>query len=297
MRWILVFCLLFSQVFAVQEFDFEIQGMQRRYLVNAPKSSQPMPLVVVLHWWGGNAEAAAEQLQWVGKSDKERFIVAFGEAMPMDVKMPSNLKSNPNVWNNGLENGQTQADDIAYLKYVINDLSQRFSVDPNRIYVTGFSSGGSMAFRAGIELSDLIAAIAPVSGRLLIKDLKPARLMSVLLITGSADPLNPLEGLATKNPQGKSLERAPMIDSIKAWLPLLGLDESQQTVKKKRGLTITTWGPNPKSLEAIFVVVEGLGHQWPGAGNVVPASFAGNNVRFFNATDFIWDFFKTQSIK
>ncbi len=274
----------------MQEFDFEIQGMQRRYLVNVPKSSQPMPLVVVLHWWGGNAEDAAEHLQWVGKSDKERFIAVFGEAMPLDVKMPSNPKSNPNVWNNGLENGQTQADDIAYLKYVINDVSRRFSVDPNRIYVTGFSSGASMSFRAGIELSDWIAAIAPVSGPLFIKDPKPARPMSVLLITGSADPLNPLEGGMGKNARGEKFWKAPMIDSIKTWLPLLGLEESQQTVKKKRGITITTWGPNPKDLEALFVVVDGLGHQWPGGGNVLPTSFAGNNVQFFNATDFIWDF-------
>ncbi len=281
----------------MQTFDFEIQEMQRRYLVSVPKSSQPMPLVIVLHWWGGNAKDAAEYLQWVGKSDKERFIVAFGEAMPLDVKMPSNPKSNPNVWNNGLENGQTHADDIGYLKYVIQDVSQRFSVDTHRIYVTGFSSGASMSFRAGIELSDLIAAIAPMSGPLFIKDPKPARPMSVLLITGSADPLNPLEGGTGKNARGEKFWKAPMIDSIKPWLPLLGLAESQQTVTKKRGVTITTWGPNPQSLEAIFVIVDGLGHQWAGAGNVLPIPFAGNNVRFFNATDFIWDFFKTQRIK
>ncbi len=34
--------------------------------------------------------------------------------------------------------------------------------------MTGFSNGASMAFRVGIELSDRVAAIAPVAGALWI---------------------------------------------------------------------------------------------------------------------------------
>jgi hypothetical protein len=42
-------------------------------------------------------------------------------------------------------------------------------VAPNRIYVTGFSNGAAMTFRVGAELSDRVAATAPVANSLLVK--------------------------------------------------------------------------------------------------------------------------------
>jgi polyhydroxybutyrate depolymerase len=45
-----------------------------------------------------------------------------------------------------------------------------------------------------LELSDRIAAIAPVSGALWIAEPKIARPVSLLYITGTADPINPMGG-------------------------------------------------------------------------------------------------------
>src|SRR5207253_1547334 len=40
--------------------------------------------------------------------------------------------------------------------------------DPKRIYVTGFSIGAVMAERVGVELSDIVAAVASVEGTIKI---------------------------------------------------------------------------------------------------------------------------------
>lgn len=57
-------------------------------------------------------------------------------------------------------------DDIGFLGNLITTLTAQYNVNPNTIYVTGFSSGAQMAERVGVELSSLVAAIAPVSGPL-----------------------------------------------------------------------------------------------------------------------------------
>jgi|HubBroStandDraft_1064217.scaffolds.fasta_scaffold00014_82 poly(3-hydroxybutyrate) depolymerase len=55
-------------------------------------------------------------------------------------------------------------DDIGFLGALIQDLTTQYKVNPNQVYVTGFSSGAQMTERVGLELPNLVAAIAPVAG-------------------------------------------------------------------------------------------------------------------------------------
>jgi len=55
-------------------------------------------------------------------------------------------------------------DDIGFLGALIQNLTIQYDVNPNQVYVTGFSSGAQMTERVGVELSNLVAAIAPVAG-------------------------------------------------------------------------------------------------------------------------------------
>jgi len=57
-------------------------------------------------------------------------------------------------------------DDIGFLRALIQNLTTQYNVNRNQVYVTGFSSGAQMTERVGNELSDIVAAIAPVSGPL-----------------------------------------------------------------------------------------------------------------------------------
>jgi poly(3-hydroxybutyrate) depolymerase len=47
---------------------------------------------------------------------------------------------------------------------LIDKLEHDHPVDPKRVYITGISNGAMMAYRLARELSDKIAAIAPVEG-------------------------------------------------------------------------------------------------------------------------------------
>ncbi len=57
-------------------------------------------------------------------------------------------------------------DDIGFLEQLIINLESQYNVNPAMVYVAGFSSGGEMTERVGVELSGLVAAIVPASGQL-----------------------------------------------------------------------------------------------------------------------------------
>jgi len=57
-------------------------------------------------------------------------------------------------------------DDSGFLRQLIVNLTSQYNVNPNQVYVAGFSSGAQMTERVGVEISDLVAAIVPASGQM-----------------------------------------------------------------------------------------------------------------------------------
>ena len=86
-------------------------------------------------------------------------------------------------------------DDSGYLRGVIEEIQRRFAVDPKRIYVTGYSSGGAMSHRLALEHADLIAGIASMAGRTYYDPnaCHPTQPVNVLQIHGSARHLSRLD--------------------------------------------------------------------------------------------------------
>ncbi len=164
--------------------DVASEGERRIYLVHVPDthdSASPLPVLVVLHGGGGSAAFAHKVHGWIELSRREGCLLVFPEATCEDPSRLAGVRDNPRIWNDGSRRSavaKRNVDDIGYLAAVLDDVQATFAVDSRRIFLTGFSNGGSMAFRAGVELSDRLAAIAPVSGHLCLDDPMPARPMS-----------------------------------------------------------------------------------------------------------------------
>jgi polyhydroxybutyrate depolymerase len=295
LKHLFVLVLLVCSIEGYEMKSVEIDGIDRKFLVHVPvEGEKGMPLVIVLHGAGGSALAALESYGWVEKADQEKFLAVFPEALPLDLSKQGDFKTNPNVWEEGSARRKHPVNDIAFLRNVIELVSKRYSTDPKRVFITGFSNGGSMAFRAGIELSDFLTAIAPVAGHFMLKNPEPKKPISLLLITGDKDPLMPLDGGAGMNPWGApSQGNPPMVNSVLAWLPTIGIKEANKRVHVVKGGKEFIWGPK-QGLEAIFVIVSNQGHEWPGEARRFPERLTGPNDGTLNATDFIWNFFKTQ---
>lgn len=54
-------------------------------------------------------------------------------------------------------------DDVAFVAALIDQLDGELAVDRERVFATGVSNGGMMAYWLAVERSDLVRAIAPVA--------------------------------------------------------------------------------------------------------------------------------------
>jgi len=82
------------------------------------------------------------------------------------------------------------------LSELINELAKTYRIDQDRIYVTGFSYGGTNTWEMAEALPERFAAIAPISGRATAnpeQDMERLRNVGIYLAVGSADkPFLPL---------------------------------------------------------------------------------------------------------
>src|SRR5207253_11219090 len=93
------------------------------------------------------------------------------------------------TWNAGalFRLAGNRADDIAFLREMLDDLGKMVNVDAKRVFATGMSNGGMMCYRLAAEMADRIAAIAPVAGTMAVPRGEPKRAMAVLHFHGTED--------------------------------------------------------------------------------------------------------------
>src|SRR3954451_1615194 len=113
---------------------------------HAPKRP---PLLLVMHGLREPAFYIAGETAFDDIADQHGFVVAYPNALTAQ------------RWQLNQRDGDG---DIRHIGSFIDAVVKRTCADPRRVYMTGFSMGGSFSFRAGCELADKIAAIAPVSG-------------------------------------------------------------------------------------------------------------------------------------
>src|SRR5579862_7975812 len=125
-------------------------GLERSYLLYVPASydrGKPTPLLIVLHGRGINASFMITMTGggFNALADEHGFILVYPNAineMWNDGRTSSDMKSN--------------ADDVGFIRALIEHLAAEYAIDRQRVYLTGLSNGGYMAYRLGCELSDQI---------------------------------------------------------------------------------------------------------------------------------------------
>lgn len=278
-----------------------LQGMTRTFRAYLPKAvniSAESPVVLVLHGFGGNAKNALKQGKWEAKAEKEGFIVVGLDGTLDNLKLPYLSFANPRSWAAG--GGSTKADergvdDVAFAAAVIDSLITWRCANPKRIYATGFSNGAGMTWRIGAVLSDRIAAIAPVANSLLVNVEKLSRPLPLLLIWGTADPVNPMAGGMV--PRSGKQEYRPAAESVwRSWATMLGCTGEAQTLLSQNGVKTRAFKNCTGKAEATFITIEGMGHTWAGGVEFLPERIVGKTSNALDATDTIWAFFSQYSL-
>ncbi len=149
-------------------------GVTRYYEVYLPPDLSANPaMVLMLHGTSHNSiPPIAPMWGWQNVSNKYGFIL---------VKPASTYNAESEQWNwnaYSMSEAFTPADvgtctappatacpdDAGFLRQLILNLMAQYNVNPNQVFVAGFSSGAQMAHRVGVEISDLVAAVVIGSG-------------------------------------------------------------------------------------------------------------------------------------
>ncbi len=184
------------------------------------------------------------------------------------------------VWKAGSSDA---AIDVTFIGRLLDRLTTEFQIDKTRIFVAGASLGAMMAYRLACQMSDRIAAIASVSGALLVSDCSPARPVSVLEMHGTDDAIVPYAGNSTFPSTASTIQR---------WVTLNGCAGSP--TQTKSGITMTSLWIGCRGGTAVRLdTITGGQHTWftsdsaqVGQGNAGSQAVAGEP----DATQGTWDF-------
>ena len=267
-------------------------GSERSFYLHEPARAYPgptRPAVLVLHGGGGNGKVSAAMSGFNAKADAEGFLAVypngsgrFGERLL--------------TWNAThccAYAMRENVNDVAFISDLIDELVRRDRVDPKRVYVTGMSNGAMMSFRAGRELSNKIAAIAPVVGAMFGDETPPAVPMPIIMFNSRTDKSVPFEGGPAKIRAGTTVGNAdykPAAFALDFWAKANRCAQPP-TVAQQTGVTITRFDRCAANASVVLYALDGGGHSWPG-GRASGRRGADEPDAKVDATSLMWDFFK-----
>ncbi|MBU0468302.1 MAG: hypothetical protein KKD07_01525 [Candidatus Omnitrophica bacterium] len=304
-----------------QEFILEHDDLQRKFIIYLPSAydnEQEIPLVIAIHGGGGSAEGSIHYFELTQKAEEEKFIIAYPQGFAIKV-----LGKNFGSWNGGNCCGpalKNNIDDVGFIRKMILQIEKDFKVDPKRVYATGMSNGAIMSYALACELSDKIAAIAPVGSIGHYKQCEPQYPVPVLHIHGIDDPCAVYEGCTDcqgcsakfmKSMGLKFKENRMDVESVTSFLDkhrqINGCSYVTKETFKNKGATCLEYQNCDNNADVILCSVKGLGHTWPGrttysakSCDFRPNGFlcrswinsVGQLNQDINANDMIWEFFQ-----
>jgi polyhydroxybutyrate depolymerase len=282
-----------AQSFAAGRQTMYHGGIERSYVVRADfdrARAARVPLVLVLHGGGGNAANAENMTGFTEKARREGFIVVYPEGT-------GRTGDQLLTWNAvhccayAMKN---HVDDVGFIRALIDKLRRSHPIDPRRVYVTGMSNGAMMSHRLGIELSDRIAAIAPVVGTVFGDEPRPAQGVPALMINGMLDENVPWQGGAPGGRGARGWDGTPArpaLEQATFWAAANGCKPEADQSETAHWLHWSYACPTPRAVQ--LYLLKDNGHAWPGGR---PGSRRGDVPSdSLNATDLIWEFFRAQS--
>jgi len=231
---------------AVDERKISYNGSERTYLLRIPldlDEGQPAPVVFIFH---GMGEGPRDMFKagFNPVADREKIILVY-----------------PDLFSH------TQTE---FIKQIFLDLNDLVNIDPNRVYVMGFSLGGKLSYHVACEVPDIFAAFAAVSGMAICETGHSSEdAVSILHIHGFGDELVPYETGRYGMP--------PVDETIAHWVQFNECATSP-LVETADKITHTVYSQCRDGAAIELYTIEGLGHKVP--------------TKEMSSAQIIWEFFE-----
>ena len=257
-------------------FDLTLQAgsRTRSFLVHLPPGFAergPLPVLLAFHGGGGSAQGFQKYAGFDAIADREGFVVVYPDGS-------GRLGRRLLTWNAGLCCGwarESRSDDVGFSLRVLADLARDLPLDRTRVYATGHSNGGMMAYRLAAEAAERIAAIAPVAGEMQLATFAPARAVPVLHVHSVDDPralyaggVGPPFPLTNVRVEHKAVET-----ELARWAQFAGCAPEPSAIERRvapagrpdagHTATLLSFGPCTSGAEVRLWKLTGAGHGWP----------------------------------
>ena len=297
-------------------FTLTFDGRQRDYRLHVPPaatSGQPLPLVLNLH--GATQNGLLEEITsgMDPNADTNGYLVAYPDGTRISkVLTPDPVAKNAEYgWNAGQCCGlpvTKHVNDVGFLLKVIADIAARTPVDLRRVYMTGISNGGMMAYAMAAEASGRIAAISSVSGQVEVPVIHPTRPVPTMEFHSVDDPIAKFNGVVNPNP----LLRLSVMQGIAQWVRANGCSSKPHngativgaagSISAGETATPITYTHCRSGAEVALWRFTGSGHVWPGSTlNTGPRKSwilagVGRGTVLVDANQTMWRFFEQYSL-
>lgn len=234
-----------------------------------------MPLVVVLHGYGG--KALGDGLRFIELADLHGFAVCWPQG--------AEDGTGHSCWNVGYPfQAGYRIDDTAYLRRLVRHLQKNFGVSRRNVFLTGMSNGGEMCYKMAAEHPETFSAIASIAGLTLTSmSTDYRRPVPFMEVHGTDDKTSAWDG----DPQNKGgweayLSVPSAVSHIVSANRCVALSTTEIPAEHKRvilhhfteGIPSRKGGP---SSEVLLYEVRGGDHSW--------------SERYIPTCDLVWEFF------
>ncbi len=275
----------------------EVGGLKRAYLTYVPQGlMKGAPLVVVMHGSGQNSA----QMRTATGYGFERLADEHGFA----VVYPDGYEGYWNACNivGDYSANKRNIDDVGFLTEMLDKLIAEIGVDRDRVFATGVSRGGHMAYRLALEAPSRFRAVAAVAANVPAPKnfkCKPAGqgTSSVIIMNGTKDPLNPFDGgevklfgLFRRGEVRSSRESGQYFADLN---DITGAPETKGAQVTGRDHVEQVLWRNHSRVEVELIAIHGGGHGMPQPYSRYPR-ILGPTPKEPNGPAVIWAFFERQ---
>jgi polyhydroxybutyrate depolymerase len=308
-----------------QDLTFDHQGGERTYKIYKPTDlPDNAPMLFVLHGLGGKS-GHMYRIGFNELAEKHGFLAVFPQSLRKIVILDRDdaklagldldeicrsgkttddwmkyicvdgklVSTAGNVrWNDtGTDSGE---DDVAFLSALAVHLQERFGVNSDQTFVSGFSNGAYMSYTLLCQAGDVFKGAAPVSGLSqysVLDKCNPQGPKPLLHIHGVNDGLVPISGKREKDGRKGGKARSPSVEELVGYFAKLNSATRKETVQATKSATLYKYLAEDDGFEVHFYRIENHGHEWPGS----PNRKSGKDTSGFKATEVIWAFFSQLS--